>query len=114
MGDEDIIVLKNASYDEHVQAYAALAKELADAREKTVIVHVLAGHGVQLNGEVALLLNEHDLGTNFHKRFPAEELIRQIAERQHNSYHIAVFACSRETEKKKYQLLSITQATEAI
>ena len=31
-----------------------------------------------------------------------------------NSYHVAVFACSRETEKKRYQLLSVAHATETI
>ena len=46
MGDEDITVLRNASYEECALAYTALAKELANARERTVVVHVLAGHGV--------------------------------------------------------------------
>ena len=114
VGDEDITVLRNATYEECAQAYTALSQELDDPRKKTVVIHVLAGHGVQLNGEVALLLNEHDVGLNFHKRFPVEELIRQIAEMRHNSYHVAVFACSRETEKKRYQLLSIAHASETI
>ena len=108
-------MLRNASYEECAEAYTALTHELKhDARKKTVVFHVLAGHGVQCNGDVALLLNEHDQAANFHKRFPAHELIKEIAEWNQNSYHIAIFACTRETEKRRYQLLSIAQATEVI
>lgn len=60
VGDEDITVLRNATFEECAQAYSTLSKELDDPRKKTVIIHVLAGHGVQLNGEVALVLNEYD------------------------------------------------------
>ena len=43
---------------------------------------------------------------NYYKRFEAEHLIKELAIDFSHSYHICVFVCGREFEKKNYQLYS--------
>ena len=60
------------------------------------------------------MINEYDARTSFYKRFPAEDLIRSLADTYKNSYNIAIFAFCRELEKKKYDYLSVPRAEEIL
>ena len=96
--NENLFVRHNTKETELAKTYRELAKILkSDLNKKTLIVHLFAGHGVQLDGQQAILINEHDRRINFYKRFPAEKHVRHLADSYYNSYNICLFACCRET-----------------
>ena len=64
--------------------------------KKFLIFYVVAGHGVMIDGRVAVLVNEFKKSDTFYKIFGAEADIRKIATEFRNSYSIAWFACCRE------------------
>lgn len=47
---------------------------------------------------------------HYYKRFAAEQEIRSLAIQFTHSYHLGVFVCSRELEKKEYNYYTTSEA----
>ena len=63
--------------------------------KKVLVVYVFAGHGMD-RGEQVIVLNEFDKREGFYKCWKAENMIRRLAEKFQNSFHLAFYACCRE------------------
>ena len=100
-----------------MEEYGQIRKRLTEDTTRTLYIHILAGHGVQKDYMQALLINEHDQWAkvssrfgkmryidynNFYKRFEAEKLVKDLANDFPHSYHLAIFVCGREFEKRNY------------
>ena len=78
---EDIIDMKNWSKKKCKQAYDQLRKRIAEDRGTNyLVIHVYAGHGIQVDGHQTLLTNEFDTDSKSYKRFFAESCVREIAD----------------------------------
>ena len=82
------------------QTIAASRTELRKLLEKNkhkkvLVVYVFAGHGIE-RGEQVIVLNEYDKNEGFYKCWKTENMIRSLAEKFENSFHLAFYACCRE------------------
>ena len=87
-----------------------LRKQTKAENKNTLLIHIFAGHGVLSDGMQTLLVNEFDKRKKFYKQFPAERLVRFLAEKCPNTYNIAIFACCREFERPEYSYISLADA----
>ena len=61
LSDESVHVLHDQDLQQCNRVYSDLWKTLkADQSKRTLIIHVFAGHAVQLDGQQALLINHKD------------------------------------------------------
>ena len=97
-GPNDVYkMVEDPSYKDILKMKSQLSKDLkAWNKEKTLVVYILASHGIQENGAQGVVVNEFDEKTGFYKIWKAEALIRVLAKLYPNSYHLAFFACCRE------------------
>ena len=100
--DDDVITLSDESFDVCTKAYDKLLNQSRQDKKQSLIVHVLCGHSVQVEGEMALLVNERDDLTEFYKRFRAEKRIKELAAYCKNTYNISIYACVQEKERPEY------------
>ena len=61
-----------------------------------LVFYAFAGHGMQVDGEQVLLINQLNTRTSFYEWWAAESDIRRFAEKFPNTYLVAIFACCRE------------------
>ena len=103
---DDIIELKNVSFQQIKRAEKQLNMRIENDKETGyLVVYILAGHGIQRDGNQTLLTNEFDKQQKFYKCYPVEKLMRIRAKNYANSFHLGIFACCREAEKKEYNFL---------
>ena len=63
-------------------------------------MYVFATHGMNKDGDQAIVVNAFDKSTTFYKLYNAEGDFRDIAKKFKNSYIIAFYACCREVFDK--------------
>ena len=97
-GPDDMYKLvDDPSYKEINKLKRQLMKDLKKwAKEKTLVVYILASHGIQENGSQGVVVNEFDENTGFYKIWKVESMVRTLADIFPNSYHLTFFACCRE------------------
>ena len=61
-----------------------------------LVFYAFAGHGMQIDGEQVLLVNQFSVRNGFYEWWAAEADIRRMAKRFSNTYSVAIFACGRE------------------
>ena len=76
--EAEIKLVENCTAYECKKAYTELEQELTDGK-KTLVIHVVAGHGLEVQGRGELILNEHDEDQKFYNSFQAEKIIRELA-----------------------------------
>ena len=83
---------------EQMKATRTELKKLLKENEhkKILVVYVFAGHGIVEAGTQAVVLNEFRKSTGFYWYFKVENMLRDIAEKYQNSFHLAFYACCRE------------------
>ena len=59
------------------------------------IIFLFAGHGMLMEGNQVLVLNEWDKDQGFYRLFQAEKRLRMLADSYENCYVIGIFACCR-------------------
>ena len=76
-------------------------KKLAEANpdRKMLIFYGFAGHGMQLDGEQVVIINQFNKRTGFYEWWAAEADIRLMAKKYSNTFSIGIFACCREIFK---------------
>ena len=109
--EEDIFLMYNESLRYCTDVYNHVAQILSDNSDTEFLVfHIMAGHGVQKLGLHTLLLNEFDPEFRFYTRLEIEFYVMQLAEKNPNSYHIAIFASCRAADKEFYFFNSVQHA----
>ena len=94
---QNIFHLENCTHVEYKATMMALQKRLKKNWYKNHLIFFLfAGHGINTGFGQAIILNEFDTRSNFYKIANVEQIIRDIAEKNPNSYSIAIFACCRQ------------------
>ena len=61
-----------------------------------LVFYAFAGHGMQVDGEQVLLINQLNTKKGFYEWWAAEYDIRRLAKKFPNTYLVAIFACCRE------------------
>ena len=123
---EDVFEIHNQTQQGSMDAYRQLFKLLRQSSTRTLFVHIMTGHGVQYRGQQTLLVNEEHIWSkeatqngrkrtykdynHFYRRFGAEAEIRSLAIQFTHSYHLGVFVCCRELEKKEYNYYTRSEA----
>ena len=76
-------------------------KKLAEANpdRKMLIFYGFAGHGMQLDGEQVVIINQFNKRTGFYEWWAAEADIRLMAKKYSNTFSVGIFACCREIFK---------------
>ena len=87
-----------------IKTIADIKKRLAANPETNhLIIYIAAGHGMNVDGQQVLLVNQFDKNERFYKWFAIEKEIRMIAKHfPHNTYQLGIFACCREIYKESY------------
>ena len=67
--DNDIIDLMNATVAGCEKKYEKLIQTLRQKEEKILVFHIFTGHGVLVEGQMSILINQYDEDTNFYARF---------------------------------------------
>ena len=97
--DKNFYRLSNATKMEtHRTVMTEILKRTKEGQKEGknyVVVFVFAGHGIQMDGTQYLLCNEYDPKLKFYKMYPAEKMLRHVAEKNDNVYFITFFACCR-------------------
>ena len=94
---EDIYVLKNENSKAFRTTFGKITRRLQkDPDTNYLILYVIAGHGMNQNGQQVIVVNEFDKPKGFYKLFAIEANIRIIAYYNQNSCQYAFFACCRE------------------
>ena len=65
--------------------------------KKLLVVYVFACHGIVEGGVQGVIINEYKKSSGYYDIWKVENYIRGKARDYPNSYHIAFFACCRET-----------------
>jgi hypothetical protein len=60
------------------------------------VVYLFAGHGLDRDGAVSLIVDEFDARSKFYKLCNAESKVKAQAAKHNHSMHLAFFACCRE------------------
>ena len=115
----NIYELKDPKNMEVMKTMAEIKKRLkANPDKKHLILYVAAGHGMNVNGQQVLLVNQFAESEKFYKFFPVEQEIRTIAKNfMKNSFQLGIFACCREIyreSKHKGQKKGSATASEAL
>ena len=61
-----------------------------------LVFYAFAGHGMQIDGEQVLLVNQFSVRNGFYEWWAAESDIRRMAKKFSNTYLVGIFACCRE------------------
>ena len=67
-----------------------------EPEKKFAVVILVAGHGIQFNGQQSVVINAFDKNSRFYRLWPVENDIRNWTEKYSNSYIVSFFACCRE------------------
>ena len=87
----------DATFQRVAKAMVGIEKKLkANPQTKYLIVYTLASHGMNVDGQQVIVLNQFKKSTGFYYTFPFEAKIREIGREFANSYQIGIFACCRE------------------
>ena len=79
-------------------ARAKLRELLQKNKHKKVLVaYIFAGHGIVELGEQRMVLNDFKKSSGFYWCYNVEAMIRNFARQFQNSFHLAFYACCRET-----------------
>ena len=65
--------------------------------QNILFVWLIAGHGIEVNGQQMFVLNEFDKKSGFNKLYPIEGKIRSFSSKFGNSFHLLLAACCRES-----------------
>ena len=77
----------NTQITKVISAVSSIKKRCRESpAENFLIVYVLASHGMIVDGQQVVLLNQFDERTRYYKMWSAERDIREIAETFANSY----------------------------
>ena len=71
----------------------------ANPDRKMLIFYGFAGHGMQVDGEQVVIINQLNKRTGFYEWWAAEADIRVMAKKFSNTYSVGIFACCREIFK---------------
>ena len=63
---------------------------------KILIFYACAGHGMQIDGEQVLVVNQCNVRYGYYEWWNIEGDIRRMAKKFPNTYSVAIFACCRE------------------
>ena len=76
-------------------------KKCAEANpdRKMLIFYGFAGHGMQVDGEQVVIINQFNRRTGFYEWWAAEADIRLMAKKYSNTFSVGIFACCREIFK---------------
>ena len=95
--NNEYLLTNTPSYKRVFKIRGKLKKRIKKHPNETfLIVWAFAGHGMQVNGRQALLINTWDRKTAFYCMWVVETEIRTLAKDNHNTYSVALFACCRE------------------
>ena len=61
-----------------------------------LIFYAFAGHGMQVDGEQVVIINQLDRKTAFYEWWAAEADLRLMAKKYSNTFSVGIFACCRE------------------
>ena len=64
-----------------------------------LIFYGFAGHGMQVDGEQVVIINQFNKRTGFYEWWAAEADLRLMAKKYSNTYSVGIFACCREIFK---------------
>ena len=67
-----------------------------EPEKKFAVVILVAGHGIQFNGQQSVVINAFDKNSRFYRLWPVENDIRNWTEDYSNAYIVSFFACCRE------------------
>ena len=111
-GPDNIYIMENApTLQKYQKAIRHITKRLQDNPETGhLILACFAGHGVQYNGQQALLTNEFDDRTSFYKMCHAERKVRTLTGMFRNAYVVAVFICCRDLSDKERHIGGVSPA----
>ena len=68
----------------------------ANPDRKMLIFYGFAGHGMQVDGEQVVIINQLNKRTGFYEWWAVEADIRLMAKKYSNTFNVGIFACCRE------------------
>ena len=94
--EENIVFIKNPTLMEVGQAWNKLNERIeANKDKKYFVLNVYTGHGMNINEQGWIPLNEYNEHTHFYKMFPFESTIKSCAARNPNTFHVGLFILCR-------------------
>ena len=62
---------------------------------KFLVVILFSGHGIVKDNKQVILTNEFDKKRKFYRLLKAEEMVRDLSQKNPNTYIVSLFSCNR-------------------
>ena len=95
---EKLIRLTDVRDKKEINKVRSDLKKRAEANpdRKMLIFYAFAGHGMQVDGEQVVIINQLNKRTAFYEWWAAEADLRLMSKKYSNTFNVGIFACCRE------------------